>query len=130
MKIKTMCKETVNGFEIPRKLIFDGKTLIIKTPFSKTNDERIPAENIQECVYKKETELEQSNSVIGRAIAGGLLFGDVGAVVGGMSGLKQKKVNRFFLVVSYDCCGGNIVRAFEDYPNSKTYKIAEALRVI
>lgn len=129
MKIKTLCKETVNGCEIPRKLIYDGKTLIIQTPMSKAKDTCVPVENLLECKYQTKTELtSKDKSVIGRAIVGGLLFGSVGAVVGGISGTGQKieKKRKFYFAVAYAENGENVVRIFEDYPSSKTYKIANA----
>lgn len=47
--------------------------------------------------------VEKSKSVIGRGIAGGLLLGPVGAIVGGLSGVPSKKVKTFsfFLVFNY-----------------------------
>lgn len=37
----------------------------------------------------------KERSVIGRAVVGNALFGSTGAIVGGMSGLKDKKVNHY-----------------------------------
>lgn len=37
---------------------------------------------------------KKDKSVVGRALAGGVLFGPVGAVVGGMTGMKDKEVDR------------------------------------
>ena len=59
---------------------------------------KITLENLEQIYERKE------NSVVGRAIIGGLLFGPVGAVVGGMSGLKdgQKKVKMPDLMLSIE----------------------------
>lgn len=45
--------------------------------------------------------IQKQKSVIGRALIGGMLFGDAGAVIGGMSGMggKEKAVQRLFLNV-------------------------------
>lgn len=47
-------------------------------------------------------ELIQANkSVIGRAVVGGLILGPLGAIVGGMSGLGSKAVNKSYLIINY-----------------------------
>lgn len=47
--------------------------------------------------------IEKSKSVGGRAIVGGLLLGPLGAIIGGMSGIGNKKTatNRMYIVVNY-----------------------------
>lgn len=53
---------------------------------------------------KKSTtnELIQANkSVIGRAVVGGLILGPLGAIVGGMSGLGSKAVNKSYLIINF-----------------------------
>ncbi|MCL2492537.1 MAG: hypothetical protein FWF33_00635 [Clostridiales bacterium] len=59
---------------------------------------------------KKEIEYQQKNkSVVGRGIGGGILFGPVGAIVGGMSGLGTKtkvkktktKITDYYFIVNY-----------------------------
>ncbi len=47
------------------------------------------------------TEDEIKNSVIGRAIIGGLLFGGLGAVIGGMSGINRTKLT-YYMLIKYD----------------------------
>lgn len=50
-------------------------------------------------------EYEQKRSVVGRAVAGGLLLGGIGAVIGGMSGLekkkKKKKIYNEYIIINY-----------------------------
>lgn len=51
-----------------------------------------------------ETEIiEKSRNVIGRGVAGAFLFGPVGAIVGGLSGTKNKKRRsaKLFIVINY-----------------------------
>lgn len=56
-------------------------------------------------LYKTSREIlvNEQKSVIGRAVVGKVLFGDVGAVVGGMSGLgtKQKSVTEYTLTIEF-----------------------------
>lgn len=88
----TTFKKYPNGFEI-EVLTLPTKTQLMSKTF------RIPILPIQ--VLKWTTEKQdavydqQSKSVLGRAVLGGLLFGGVGAVVGAISGTKgeRKKVS-------------------------------------
>lgn len=47
--------------------------------------------------------IEKSKSVGGRAVAGGLLLGPLGAIVGGMSGIgsKQDSKTKYYIVINY-----------------------------
>lgn len=130
MKIVTMCKEITDKKEIRRRLIYDKKKLIIQTPFSKINDICIPVENLLECECDTETKLVQKDkSVIGRAIAGGLFFGGVGAVVGGISGTGQKTKRQYerYLTIAYLHDEETEVRIFKAYPGeSGIDRIAKA----
>ena len=61
-------------------------------------------EQIRDIAYTSDvTTISKSKSPIGRAIAGGLLFGGVGAVVGAVSGTgtKEKKQYKFYLIINY-----------------------------
>jgi len=80
----------------PDKLIISDK--------NKKNSYKIRMENIVDIKVKTETEIsEQERNVLARAVAGGLLFGGVGAIVGGMSGIPPKKIKMIhdFLIVDY-----------------------------
>ena len=87
---------------------------------------------ITDVFYGQETEVvEKDRSVIGRAVAGGLLFGGVGAVVGGMSGVgkKEKKVTRLLFIISYTSKSGeDAFLQFEDTRRYKGPKLAAKLR--
>lgn len=56
----------------------------------------LPEEQAGEAVLEHADKVieNKEKSVVGRALAGGLLFGPVGAIVGGMTGMKDKKVDR------------------------------------
>lgn len=65
---------------------------------------RIPLMNIVECGFVSEQEfIEKDKNVIGRGLAGGLLFGPAGMVLGGMSGIgnKKKKTTVGLFVITY-----------------------------
>lgn len=80
-------------------LVVDDSKLLIET---KAGKYQIPYERIQEVAHTRETELmRKGKNMIGRAAAGGLLFGPVGAIVGGVTGIGDKKVKGNFVVVQY-----------------------------
>lgn len=66
------------------------KELFEKEPFLVLNKEDIESINS----YAQEATTEKNKSVIGRAIVGGALFGEAGALVGGMSGIGKKTVSK------------------------------------
>ena len=49
-------------------------------------------------------EVSKPRSSLGRAIAGGLLFGTTGAVVGAVSGVKDKTKKESYYVIEYNEC--------------------------
>ena len=73
-------------------LISDKKkgTVTCKQPFKKEPEFILDVDEIEAIDILTEEEAK-NKSVIGRAIVGGVLFGGVGAVVGGLSGVGQKK---------------------------------------
>lgn len=69
---------------------------------------KLPLKRISDIKVKTEEEVRQSEkdrSVIKRAVAGQVIAGPLGAIVGGMSGVQskkeQEKMNYYFLVVDY-----------------------------
>ena len=81
-------------------LISDNKkgTVTCKQPFKKEPDFILDVDDIESIDILTE-EQAKNKSVIGRAIVGGVLFGGVGAVVGGLSGVGQKKKIREILSI-------------------------------
>lgn len=63
---------------------------------------KIPLSNLQATLATTEKEfIEKSKSVIGRGVAGGVLFGPAGLILGGLSGVGNKKktnVNRLYII--------------------------------
>lgn len=87
---------------------------------------------ITDVYYGIETEIvEKGKSPIGRAALGGLLFGNVGAVVGAASGIgaKQKKEYKHIFVIGYTSSSGQeSFLQFEDTRKYKGEKIAKKLK--
>ncbi len=72
---------------------------------------------------------EQEKSAIGRAFAGGLLFGGAGAVVGAMTANGKKKVTKLMFIISYTSSKGDeCFLLFEDARHWKGKKLSEKLR--
>ena len=85
-------------------------------------------DQITDVFYGLQTEItEKSKSVIGRAVAGGLLFGGAGAVLGAISGLgnKEKKIQKYMFIISYD---ENKFITFEDTRKYKGVDVAKKLK--
>lgn len=63
----------------------------------------LPKEKIKDVCIKKETEIQQQYvSSIGGAVAGGVLFGPLGAIVGGRAKKKKDKKVTQFLIYTYE----------------------------
>lgn len=109
-----------------------GEHLELKANLKKHEPITLQYSQITDAEYGMESEIvEKSRSVIGRAIAGGLLFGGVGAVVSGISGTgtKQKEKPHFYLIISYTSKDGqDAFLQFEDTRLFKGPKLAKQLR--
>lgn len=106
--------------------------LELTAPFMKKTPITLKYAQITDVFYGLQTEVVQkSKSPIGRAVAGGLLFGGVGAVVGAVSGTgkKEKKVSKFYFIVSYTSSAGEEkLLQFEDTRLYKGRKLANQLK--
>lgn len=84
--------------------------------------------------FTEQDVISKNKSVVGRSIAGGLLFGQMGAVIGGLSGVggKTKKIHRKFVFITYqssdnsDCGIAFEVEDYELQPALKFIKMAKA----
>lgn len=87
---------------------------------------------ITDVFYGLQTEIiNVKKSTIGRAMAGGLLFGNTGAVVGAISGsgTKEKKERHFYFIISYtSATGEDKFIQFEDTRLYKGAKVAQKLK--
>lgn len=69
---------------------------------------------ITDIVLKTETEIQKSHvSSIGAAVAGGVLFGPLGAIIGGREKEKTSKVESKYLIFSYDKDGSTDYISFD-----------------
>ena len=96
--------------------------LTIKSPVLK-QEITLNYNQITDVFYGLETEIiEKNKSVIGRAVAGGILFGSLGAVVGGISGTgtKTKKERHFYFIISYTSSTGE--DKFIQFEDTRLYK--------
>ena len=81
---------------------------------------------ITDVFYGLQTEITQvSKSSIGRAVAGGLLFGSLGAVVGAVSGTgtKDKKERHIYFIISYTVNTGE--EKFIQFEDTRLYRGAK-----
>ncbi|MBR3819649.1 MAG: hypothetical protein IKJ41_10980 [Clostridia bacterium] len=105
--------------------------LEISSPLAK-NKINLEYSKIKDVVYSAEVEeISKSKSSIGRAVAGGVLFGGVGAVVGAISGTgtKTKKERHFYFIIAYTSAQGEEkFLQFEDTRLYKGTKIAKKLK--
>lgn len=98
---KTMIRVTFD--EVSKSLIFEP--VLHNKKHGEKPKITLPLHKINNAGMITETEIiEKSKSVGGRAIAGGLLLGPLGAIVGGMSGIsnKKKKETKAYYVINYD----------------------------
>lgn len=52
--------------------------------------------------FTEQDVISKNRSVIGRSIAGGLMFGEMGAVIGGLSGVNNNKtIHKKFVFITY-----------------------------
>lgn len=65
------------------------------------NEVRINRLQIVDIFTYKDSYLTDGN-VIGKAVVGGLLFGEVGAIVGGMSGIQKQSKGTFLAITYWD----------------------------
>lgn len=118
------------GFAVDVSVMDD--CLVLRPPLAPKSTMTLPYSQITDVFYGMESELQtKQKSPIARAVAGGLLFGGVGAVVGAVSGIgeKQKTVNKFYFAVSYtDESGEDVVLRFEDTRLFKGCKLAAKLQ--
>ena len=63
----------------------------------------IEYQDIINIVYREHTEVEtKSKSIVGRALVGGALTGGIGAIIGGMTGIKDKKKTQKMYVIEIE----------------------------
>jgi len=110
--------------------------ILAQRGFKTESTRTLPYNRINDVVLTMDIKtIEKSKSPIGRAVAGGLLFGGVGAVVGAVSGTAKKEIkkNEFFFLISYISKDGeekilNYSTAGETYNYSSCEKFSSELK--
>ena len=119
-----LCKIFIDGDSL-KVSIADGG--VVKIKWGKTFT--IPIKNVISFDVVSQKEIAQkSKSVIGRGIAGGLIFGPVGAIIGGMSGIgakEQKNTQYFVNIAFYDSNDQMHVIIFKDITALRSMNFAE-----
>lgn len=106
--------------------------LELSVPIQKIHPITLDYKKITDVYYGFETEIVSKNkSVIGRAAAGGIVFGSVGAVIGAVSGSgkKEKKELHALFIISYTSSTGETAfLRFEDTRGFKGHKLYKKLK--
>lgn len=110
-----------------------GDKLQIGIPLARPDQlKTLRYDQIRDVVYTFDIEtVKKSKSPIGRAIAGGLLFGGTGAIVGAISGSgsKDKKNYHFYLIINYTSKNGeDKFLQYEDQSLGAGVKFYKALK--
>ena len=122
------------GFDLVKEVSFDDEYLIIKQKFNNNAPVvKLKLDKITDVLETTKTEIKtKSKSVLGRAMMGGILLGPAGALVGGISGTKDKVEEEieFLLIINYlDLNSDKKVIVFEELPGRfNMSKFAKALK--
>ena len=121
--------ELKEGFAVDVSLYDDHLTLknfAVKQPIT------LNYSQITDVFHGYTTEIQEKNkSTIGRAMAGGLLFGGAGAIVGAMTanGKKEKKVTKLMFIIGYTSSKGEeCFLQFEDTRHWNGKKLSKKLK--
>lgn len=93
----------VNGLPIPENLLCEIRSYKDRVEFKAgTTNIKLPREKITDMCLKFDTEIQnQTISSIGGTIAGGVMFGTLGAIIGGRAKNKKMKTTSQYLIITY-----------------------------
>lgn len=92
------------GTAVDLTLNSEKQAIVVTMPLSKMEPKTLEYARIQNVNYLSEKEIvEKSKSVVGRAVVGGVLLGPLGAVVGGVSGVGDKKKEKTEYYIEIEC---------------------------
>lgn len=93
----------VNGLPIPKNVLCEVFSYPDRIDFkSGTTEIKLPKEKITDISIKTDTEIQQQLvSSAGGAIAGAMLFGSLGAIIGGRVKTKKVKTTTNYLIITY-----------------------------
>ena len=94
----------VNGLPIPENVLCEVFSYPDRIDFkSGTTEIKLPKEKITDISIKTDTEIQQQLvSSAGGAIAGAMLFGSLGAIIGGRVKTKKVKTTTNYLIITYN----------------------------
>lgn len=129
--IKGRFKDLSNNWAFILTLLDDH--LQIAIPFAKESQiKTLRYDQITDVAFEADLQkISVSKSPIGRAVAGGLLFGGAGAVVGAISGTTKKERTeiKFNLIIAYTSKDGeDKFLQYEDLSLTGNLKFANALK--
>lgn len=95
--------EHVNGLPIPEGLLCEIKSYQDRLDFKAgTTNIKLYRKKITDMCIKTDTEIQnQAVSSIGGTIAGGIMFGPLGAIIGGRAKTKKIKTTTKYLIITY-----------------------------
>ena len=98
-----MAFDHVNGLPIPENFSCEIKSYQDRLDFKAgTTNIKLPREKITDMCIKTDTEIQnQTVSSVGGAIAGGVMFGTLGAIIGGRVKTKKVKTTTQYLIITY-----------------------------
>lgn len=104
-------------------------TYLTLTDVKKKQPVTLQYSQITDVFHGLKTEIQgKEKSAIGRGLAGGLLFGGAGAVVGAMTA-KETKTKKLMFIISYTAANGEEkFLVFEDTRKYKGKKLSQKLR--
>mgnify|MGYP006875938657 CR=1 FL=1 len=93
----------VDGLQIPENTLCEIKSFSDRIEFKAgTTSIKLARERITDMSIKTDTEIQsQAVSSIGGAIAGGVMFGALGAIIGGRAKNKKVKTTTRYLIITY-----------------------------
>lgn len=93
----------VNGLPIPENLLCEIRSYGDRLDFKAgTTNIKLPREKITDMCIKTDTEIQdQVVSSVGGAIAGGMMFGALGAIIGGRAKNKKMQTITQYLIITY-----------------------------
>lgn len=109
-------------------LFLSGEKLVIESE-KKVYEIRYDQLTAAESMQKSEL-LKKDKSVIARGVVGGLLLGPIGAIIGGLSGMGQKKIKGDFLIINYRSAADSEVKVliFDVKNILQANKLAKSLK--
>lgn len=110
----------VNGLPIAENMFCEIRSYIDRIEFkSGAVNIKLPREKIVDMCVKTDTDIQnQLVSSAGGAIAGGLLFGPLGAMIGGRAKTKAVKTVTYYLIITYTNDGGDLAYIGFDVKNN------------